>query len=317
MFVSREMLSVWTTSCGVCLFLSFAQLVSSSARKDFHSYVNQVARTFHSDWRENFLRDNPSAKNRFKLTKARTNYSSTDFVYPMILTVGSTLVHRNLKVARLRSNSSLIFVDILNLDYGDLPLDWTEENRATARLACRQVLNNARKKRVFDDELIETLAEKIHLFWMKRNSHRARKELLIPYAHLSPMEKDKDRRAVLLACRLFNELKLDKKFRTASIRFKTLEFRWKEKRKEHVIEPRQLFVRSIDLHSWMKVDLLSIASIVSINTPSLSREFLAVKQCPSSSSRCSSAVRCPQRTISSTKGNRCLSSNPTRWPAFD
>ena len=213
------MLSVRTSSRGACLILSFVQLLSGSLREDFRSYVHQVARSYHADWRANFLRANPSTKNRFKLTNSPTNYSSTDFVYPMILSVGSTLVHRNLKVARQRWNASLIFVDILNLDYEQLPADWSEENRATARVACRQVLKNARKTSHFDGELIERLAEEIHLFWMKRNAQRAKAELLVPYAELSSLEKDKDRRAILLASRLFDELRLDKKFRTASIVF--------------------------------------------------------------------------------------------------
>jgi hypothetical protein len=186
-------------------------------KKQFQIFVRKVASAFHRNWRRHFLSENPYVKNRFKLTHNGTHYNSSDFIYPMILTVGSCLVHRNLKVARDRYNSSIIYVDILNMDYDELPDDWASENRATARLACTLTVRGVRQKRLFDRNFIEKMSKKIHDAWIKRNKHRTVEEFLLPYANLPEIEKDKDRRAILIACRLFNELHLYQYFKTTPI----------------------------------------------------------------------------------------------------
>jgi hypothetical protein len=163
-------------------------------KNSFQFYVENVASTYHSNWRENFI-------------------------YPMILTVGLCLVHRNLKVARARYNSSLIYVDILNMEYNELPSDWAHENRATAQVACKYVLQGLRRKRLFKQSLIEEISDIVHIQWMKRNAEYAPKELMVPYVNLTEIEKDKDRKAVFLACRLFNELYLYHRFNTTPILF--------------------------------------------------------------------------------------------------
>jgi len=188
-------------------------------KNSFQFYVENVASTYHSNWRENFLVKNPFVKNRFKLTKGITHYNSSDFIYPMILTVGLCLVHRNLKVARARYNSSLIYVDILNMEYNELPSDWAHENRATAQVACKYVLQGLRRKQLFKQSLIEEISDIVHIQWMKRNAEYAPKELMVPYVNLTEIEKDKDRKAVFLACRLFNELYLYHRFNTTPILF--------------------------------------------------------------------------------------------------
>jgi len=186
-------------------------------KEEFRIFVKNVASTFHENWRRHFLTQHPNIKNRFKLTHNGTHYKSSDFIYPMILTVGSCLVHRNLKVACDRYNSSIIYVDILNMNYDELPDDWAYENRATARVACKQVLQGIRQKRLFDRNFIENISNKIHNAWIKRNKDRTAEELLLPYANLPEVEKDKDRRAILIACRLFNELHLYNYFKTTPI----------------------------------------------------------------------------------------------------
>jgi hypothetical protein len=186
-------------------------------KSQFKIFVTKVASSFHANWRRHFLSENPFVRNRFKLTHNGSHYNSSDFIYPMILTVGSCLVHRNLKVARARYNSSITYVDILNMIYDELPDDWAYENRATAQVACRQVLRSIRQKRLFNRNLIEKISENIHNKWIKRNVHRTAKELIIPYTNLPEIEKDKDRRALLIACRLFNELHLYHHFRTNPI----------------------------------------------------------------------------------------------------
>ena len=191
--------------------------LTSSFKDQFRRFVTSVASTFHKNWRKDFHNKHPPIKNRFKLTKNGSRYNSSDFIYPMVLTVGSCLVHRNLKVARARYNSSLIYVDILNMDYDELPEDWAYENLATARIACKEVLQNVRHRRLFNRNLIETISEKIHNAWIKRNENRAKEELVVSYAHLPDIEKDKDRKAVLVACRLFNELRLYRIFQTTPI----------------------------------------------------------------------------------------------------
>ena len=181
-------------------------------------FVRSVATVFHSNWREHFLSEHPHTKNRFRATENGERYVKEDFVYPMILTVGPMLVHRNLKVARHRSNHSLIYVDILNLSYEELPEDWALENRATARVACRELLRAVRRRANFDGQLIERIAEQIHRQWIVRNRHQTADELLLlPYERLPEREKDKDRRAILIACRLFNELHFYRTFRTRPI----------------------------------------------------------------------------------------------------
>lgn len=181
--------------------------VSTSTSFDFHRFVRSVASRFHSNWREHFLLEHPHVKNRFKLTSNGHRYNRSDFIYPMILTVGPTLVHRNWRVAQHRSNLSLIYVDILNLNYDELPSDWAKENRDTARVACRELLRAVKRRKTFTRQLIEQISEKIHVKWIERNRHRTRQdELLLPFHHLPEQEKDKDRRAILIACRLFNEL---------------------------------------------------------------------------------------------------------------
>ncbi|CAF1095512.1 unnamed protein product [Adineta ricciae] len=187
--------------------------------KHFRFYVQNVASRFHANWRKSFLEKNPFVRNRFKLTKSRTNYNSSDFVYPMILTVGSCLVHRNLKVAQSRLNSSLLYVDILNMNYNELPSDWASENRATARIACRYVLQGLRRKRLFSQNYIDEISEIIHIQWMKRNGEYASKDLMVPFRNLTEIEKDKDRKAVLIACITFNEHFLYHRFNSTPVHF--------------------------------------------------------------------------------------------------
>ena len=186
-------------------------------KEQFGIFVKNVASTFHDNWRRHFLGEHPHDKNRFKLTHYGSHYNSSDFIYPMILTVGSCFVHRNLKVARNRYNSSITYIDILNMNFDELPDDWAHENRATARVACTQVLYGIRRKRIFSGHYIERISAIVHNAWIKRNYHRAKKELLVPYENLSEHEKEKDRRAILIACRLFNKLHLYLYFQTSPI----------------------------------------------------------------------------------------------------
>lgn len=54
---------------------------------------------------------------------------------------------------------------------------------------------------------------------MIRNNNTSQKELMIPYEHLPELEKDKDRRAVLVACRIYNQHILFRIFNTTPIHF--------------------------------------------------------------------------------------------------
>ena len=213
------MMHLITTLMYIILLFSI-NIESTLFRNSFRSFVKSVATIFHENWRENFLAIHPYAKHRFKLTKSITHYNSSDFIYPMILTVGLCLVHRNLKVARDKYNSSIIYVDILNMEFNELPSDWAYENRATARVACKQIFQNVRKKHLFNQNLIEEMSEKIHDEWIKRNVHQlSQQHLMIPYGNLTEIEKSKDRRAILIACRLFNQLHLYRRFKIAPIYF--------------------------------------------------------------------------------------------------
>lgn len=191
----------------VLCFLSTVELIVLK-KAQLSKFVHDVASNFHDDWRRVFHEQNPTVKNRFKLSNAPHRYNSSDFIYPMILTVGFCLVHRNLKVARDRWNSSIIYVDILNMNYDELPADWAYENRATAQVACKQVLFGVKMKKIFDRNFIEKLSKNIHNEWIKRNQYRTKKNLLLSYENLPDIEKEKDRRAILIACQLFNQLQL-------------------------------------------------------------------------------------------------------------
>jgi hypothetical protein len=210
-------LRISSTYILLLVLLSIRNVELTLFQEQFRIFVNNVASVFHSNWRQHFLSEHPFVKNRFKLTRYGSHYNSSDFIYPMILTVGSCLVHRNLKVARDRYNSSITYVDILNMNYDELPDDWAYENRATARVACRYVLQGVRQKRLFNRNFIEKISEKIHIAWIKRNKHRTTEDLTLSYANLPEVEKDKDRRAVLIACLLFNELHLYHHFKTNPI----------------------------------------------------------------------------------------------------
>lgn len=76
-------------------------------------------------------------------------------------------------------------VDISNTLYKDLPKQWQEENKASAENAIESV--------IACEGDIEVAAEKIHIDWLNRNSHRASPEQLLPYNQLSEKEKEKDR----------------------------------------------------------------------------------------------------------------------------
>jgi hypothetical protein len=54
---------------------------------------------------------------------------------------------------------------------------------------------------------------------MKRNKDYSNKELFVPYANLNEIEKNKDRKAVFIACRIFNERFLFQRFNTTPIHF--------------------------------------------------------------------------------------------------
>ena len=204
-----------TLICLLIIFISSIQLIE--LENDFRDFVEHVASIYHSQWKQNYLQQHPHTKHRFKLTTSRTNYHSSDFVYPMILPVGSCLVHRNLKVAQSRSNHSLIYVDILNMNFKELPDDWAHENRATATVACRLILRNVRQNRLFNRKLIDNMSKRIHFHWMKRNVNRTMKHLMVPYHQLAELEKEKDRRAVFVACQLFNQIHFYQRFQTKPI----------------------------------------------------------------------------------------------------
>lgn len=204
----------------IYIIILFGINVKLSLLKDNYEYfIENVASIFHKDWRDNFLLKNPYVKNRFKLTKYGKNYNLSDFIYPMNLTVGLCFVHRNLKIAHNHFNSSIIYVDILNMKYNELPSDWSDENRATAKIACKYIIQGLRNKRLFNQNYIEEISNIIHIKWMIRNNNTSQKELMIPYEHLPELEKDKDRRAVLVACRIYNQHILFRIFNTTPIHF--------------------------------------------------------------------------------------------------
>lgn len=211
-------------SLGIYLILLCGQNVQMMFFRDhFRFFVQNVATIFHSEWKKDYLHQHPHTRHRFKSTHQYQIINQTDFVYPMIISIDkqfiSCLVHRNLKIAQNRFNRSLIYVDILNMDYRELPRDRAEDNRITARVACRHVWINHREKRSFNQDLIDHISDKVHIRWMRRNRHTNDKHLLVPFQFLTEDEKNKDRKAVFVACRVFNDQFFFKRFNTTPIQF--------------------------------------------------------------------------------------------------
>jgi hypothetical protein len=90
---------------------------------------------------------------------------------------------------RLKDDGQGGQVDIANTPYADLPEKWQAENRAAATAVVKAIRENP-------DADMEALADIVHQDWMARNGSWAPPEQMLPYAELSPENKDLDRDVV-------------------------------------------------------------------------------------------------------------------------
>ena len=84
-------------------------------------------------------------------------------------------------------------LDIAAASYEQLPADWQFENRVAAELTVDELLAAQSRGEPLDEAFIERVADALHAAWVDRNRSWAAAELLLPYAELPEVEKEKDR----------------------------------------------------------------------------------------------------------------------------
>ncbi|MFN8673899.1 MAG: hypothetical protein U0457_17695 [Candidatus Sericytochromatia bacterium] len=85
-------------------------------------------------------------------------------------------------------------LDIANTTYENLPADWQAENKASAEVASNIIFKLISNQKTADAKFIEESSASIHVEWLKRNTWaKGNKEVDMPYAKLSEVEKEKDR----------------------------------------------------------------------------------------------------------------------------
>lgn len=89
----------------------------------------------------------------------------------------------------------------INAPYSTLPAKWQAENLAAASHAvgvAAYLLSQLSEARS-DEQLVEIIAEQVHVAWLERNGAWAPAELAVPYADLTGEEQEKDRVIARLA----------------------------------------------------------------------------------------------------------------------
>lgn len=95
----------------------------------------------------------------------------------------------------------------INAPYSTLPAKWQAENLAAASHAvgvAAYLLSQLSEARYYgvsrsDEQLVEIVAEQVHVAWLERNGAWAPAELAVPYADLTGEEQEKDRVIARLA----------------------------------------------------------------------------------------------------------------------
>jgi hypothetical protein len=95
-------------------------------------------------------------------------------------------------------------IDIANTIYANLPADWQEENKASARVAINEIIR-AIDQSSLNSTFIERASAIIHARWLERNGGYATPEQNKPYDELSENEKDKDRQIITKCIRIYHE----------------------------------------------------------------------------------------------------------------
>jgi hypothetical protein len=95
----------------------------------------------------------------------------------------------------------------INAPYSTLPPKWQAENLAAASHAVgvtAYLLDQMSEARYYGvsrttEQLVELIAEQVHVAWLERNGAWAPAELAVPYADLTDEEQEKDRVIARLA----------------------------------------------------------------------------------------------------------------------
>ncbi|XLQ19621.1 MAG: hypothetical protein ACKUBY_03445 [Candidatus Moraniibacteriota bacterium] len=96
-------------------------------------------------------------------------------------------------------------VDLANLCYSDLPLDWKNERWHGSKVAFDEVLRVSHNSGSFNDKFVEIVSHLVHEDWLSRNMSRAEQQHQLPYKFLSEAAKEKDRIFVYAAIEIFNK----------------------------------------------------------------------------------------------------------------
>ncbi len=97
-------------------------------------------------------------------------------------------------------------VDIASTPFAELPSNWQHENLEAAKVVINLVYDKIMNDELITPEETEKMAAIVHEEWLKRNPYifgpkeeGGRPDLAVPYANLSPSEKDKDKAQLALA----------------------------------------------------------------------------------------------------------------------
>lgn len=95
-------------------------------------------------------------------------------------------------------------VDIANTRYEDLPSDWQEENKASAKVAVEEVEKAMTTGIPLDDLFLESASSVLHDKWLEINTgSESTIEQKKPYTELSEEEKERDRAIIRKAIEIY------------------------------------------------------------------------------------------------------------------
>ncbi|CAF0797446.1 unnamed protein product [Didymodactylos carnosus] len=202
-----EFLSIFP--CIWCLL--YANESNDFCKKDKYLIINKIAALFHKQWQQVYRQQNPNIKTNFKKTLDK------DFIDNIKMTIkfnneqfknvsNELYLYLSIdgKIGRSLTSPDTYYVDILNMDYSELPIDWQNENRATATAGFDIVIQTLQHGENIDT-VIEELAGQIHELWISRNNSTINQELQKPYQELGDIEKEKDRNVIRIANQIIEQ----------------------------------------------------------------------------------------------------------------
>ena len=139
--------------------------------------IQEVASTFHEEWRKNRLQDDWTYKPMIEKSKDETQNKKhwTDTV------------------------------DIANTDFIDLPDNWKYENIEAAKVAVDLVYEKILNLEKISSETIEEMSNIVHEKWLERNwIEWSFENQRVSYEDLSEEEKEKDRIQIKIAIEVIN-----------------------------------------------------------------------------------------------------------------